>query len=157
MPMDASKRSAAMASDEASGAWFGLRAIQYAQYALDGRAPADALAQALLAACDAHDREALIAWLARARQADYAALAPVVLTYRDHPFLEPWFKRAGIEIGRMVAALDPAGGLPIALTGGLGLGLASTVAPPLRARLVDPAGDSAVGALHLARRAAGQA
>jgi glucosamine kinase len=145
------------ASDEASGAWFGLRAIQYANYALDGRAPVDALARALLEACGADSRAALIAWLAEARQAHYAALAPIVLAHRDHPFLLPWFVQAGVEIGRMAAALDPAGTLPVALTGGLGDALASTVAPALRARLVKPAGDSVDGALRLARQAAGLA
>lgn len=140
------------ASDEASGAWLGLRAIQYAQYALDGRGPLDALARALLAACGANTREALIAWQADARQGAYATLAPIVLRHRIHPFVAPLLAQAGTEIARMIAALDPAAILPVALTGGLAEALAPTVPAPHRARLVPAAGDSAAGALVLARR-----
>ncbi len=140
------------ASDEAGGAWLGLRAIQYGQYALDGRGPLDTLAQALLDACGAGTREALIAWQAGARQGAYAALAPIVLAHREHPFVRALLAQAGMEIGRMITALDPEAALPVALTGGLAEGLAPTVPELLRARLVSAAGDSAAGALLLARR-----
>lgn len=48
--------------DEASGAWLGLRALSYAQQALDGRAPLDALARALVAHTGASGRDALVVW-----------------------------------------------------------------------------------------------
>lgn len=142
------------ASDEASGAWLGLRAIQYAQYALDGRAASDGLAQALLAACGADSRDALIAWQAAAQQGAYANLAPVVLAYPSHPFVQALLALAGVEIGRMVAALDPSASLPVALTGGLAAALAEIVPAPYRARLVAAAADSAAGALMLAQQRA---
>jgi len=142
------------ASDEASGAWLGLRAIQYAQYALDGRAPLDAYAAALLDACGASTRDALIAWLAAARQIDYASLAPIVLAHRQHPFVQQLLEQAGIEIGRMIAALDPSASLPVALTGGLAAALAASIPDPYQHRLTPAAADSAVGALSLAAQAA---
>ncbi len=94
------------ASDEASGAWLGLRAMQYAQYALDGRAARDAFsASAVSESTGIHDgHESLIEWLATARQADYARLAPVVLDYRDHAFVAQCLLKAGEEIGLMIAA-----------------------------------------------------
>jgi len=140
------------ASDEASGAWLGLRAIQYAQYALDGRAPRDGLADALLAACEANSRDELIAWQARAQQNTYAKLAPVVLGQRQHPFVQALLTQAGVEIGRMIDALDPSGSLPVALTGGLAAALSVTVPTRYQARLVPAAADSASGALRLAQR-----
>ena len=63
--------------DEASGAWLGLRPIVHAQQALDGRVPADDLAQALLAHTGAHDRDSLVVWLCAANQTAYARLAPI--------------------------------------------------------------------------------
>ncbi|PXW22407.1 glucosamine kinase nucleotide-binding domain-containing protein [Paraburkholderia caballeronis] len=140
--------------DEASGAWFGLRAIVYAQQTLDGRAPADAFAQALLAHTGATDRDSLIVWLCAANQTAYASLAPAVLAHRDHPFVAKLLAEAGAEIAKMVVALDPSGTLPAALCGGLGKPLLDWVPDAVRARLRAPLADSAHGALRLALREA---
>jgi len=140
--------------DEASGAWFGLRAIAYAQQALDGRVPADALAQALLARTGAHDRDGLIVWLGAANQTAYASLAPVVLAHRDHPFVSALLREAGVEVAKMAVALDPSGALPVALCGGLGQPLREWLPDGLRERLRAPLADSAHGALRLALREA---
>ncbi|MCV9992613.1 glucosamine kinase nucleotide-binding domain-containing protein, partial [Burkholderia pseudomallei] len=72
--------------DEASGAWLGMRALAYAQQALDGRAPRDAFAGALLAETGAADRDALVAWSCDANQTAYARLAPLVFAHRAHPY-----------------------------------------------------------------------
>ena len=93
--------------DEASGAWLGLRAIVHAQQALDGRAPNDDLAQALLAHTGAHDRDSLVVWLCEANQTAYARLAPIVVAHRTHPFAARLLGEAGVEVGKMIAALDP--------------------------------------------------
>jgi glucosamine kinase len=158
------------AGDEASGAWLGLHALQYAQYALDGRAPRDELAQALHRACglpacgeppqaNAVDtdrvrgaRDQLVEWMAAARQADYAQLAPVVLAHREHPFVARCLRRAGEEIGLMISALDPRAQLPVALAGGLGAALREALPGRYQERLRAPLGDSAGGALLLAKR-----
>ncbi|HHT9011502.1 TPA: BadF/BadG/BcrA/BcrD ATPase family protein, partial [Burkholderia cenocepacia] len=58
--------------DEASGAWLGVRALAYAQQALDGRVPRDAFATALLAETGARDRDALVQWSCDANQTIYA-------------------------------------------------------------------------------------
>jgi glucosamine kinase len=164
------------AGDEASGAWLGLHALQYAQYALDGRAPRDEFAQALHQACGLQEhsepplpaqaqlagaaaggrprdaRDQLVEWMAAARQADYAQLAPVVLAHREHPFVARCLRRAGEEIGLMISALDPRAQLPVALAGGLGAALREVVPSRYRERLRAPLADSAGGALLLARR-----
>jgi len=124
------------ASDEASGA------------------PLDAYAAALLEACGASTRDTLIAWLAAARQADYAGLAPIVLAHRQHSVVQRLLELAGIEIARMIAALDPAATLPVVLTGGLAVALAASVPHPYQQRLIPGAADSAAGALRLAAQAA---
>jgi len=140
--------------DEASGAWLGLRAIAYAQQALDGRAPLDAFARALLARVDATDRDSLIVWLCAANQTAYASLAPVVLAHRDHAFVSTLLTLAGVEIAKMIVALDASGALPVALCGGLGEPLRAWVPDAVRVRLRAPLADSAHGALRLAAREA---
>ncbi|MFM0476142.1 BadF/BadG/BcrA/BcrD ATPase family protein [Paraburkholderia strydomiana] len=140
--------------DEASGAWLGVRAIVHAQHALDGRGPNDDLAQALLAHVGAHDRDELVVWLCEANQTAYASLARIVIAHRAHPFAARLLGEAGLQIGKMIAALDPSGELPIALCGGLGAPLREYVPQIYQARLREPLSDSAHGGLQLAQRQA---
>ena len=140
--------------DEASGAWLGVRAIVHAQHALDGRGPNDDFAQALLAHVGARDRDELVVWLCEANQTAYASLARVLIAHRAHPFAARLLGEAGIEIGKMIAALDPSATLPVALCGGLGAPLREYVPQAHQPRLREPLGDSAHGALQLAQREA---
>lgn len=140
--------------DEASGAWLGLRIIVHAQQAMDGRGPNDDLAQALLARTGAHDRDSLVVWLCEANQTAYASLARVAVEYRAHPFAARLLGEAGVEVGKMIAALDPSGRLPVALCGGLGVPLREYVPQIHQARLREPLADSAHGGLQLAQREA---
>ncbi|MFD1558565.1 BadF/BadG/BcrA/BcrD ATPase family protein [Paraburkholderia silviterrae] len=140
--------------DEASGAWFGLRAIVWAQQSLDGRVVPDALSRALLAHIGAADRESLIVWQCAANQTAYASLAPVVLAHRDHPFVAKLLAEAGEAVARLIVALDPEAALPAALAGGLGQPLTAWVPQAVRERLRAPLADSTCGALRLARREA---
>lgn len=140
--------------DEASGAWLGVRAIVHAQHALDGRGPNDDLAQALLAYVGAHDRDELVVWLCEANQTAYASLARIVIAHRAHPFAARLLGEAGVQIGKMIAALDPSGALPIALCGGLGAPLREYVPQIYQARLREPLSDSAHGGLQLAQHEA---
>ncbi|WP_087754269.1 BadF/BadG/BcrA/BcrD ATPase family protein [Paraburkholderia caledonica] len=140
--------------DEASGAWLGVRAIVHAQHALDGRGPNDDLAQALLAHVGAHDRDELVVWLCEANQTAYASLARIVIAHPAHPFAARLLGEAGLQIGKMIAALDPSGALPIALCGGLGAPLREYVPQIYQARLREPLSDSAHGGLQLAQRQA---
>ncbi|ELW9450481.1 ATPase [Burkholderia cenocepacia] len=139
--------------DEASGAWLGVRALAYAQQALDGRVPRDAFATALLAETGAQDRDALVQWSCDANQTIYARLAPIVFAHRTHPVARGLIAQAGDEIGKMIDALDPQHELPIALCGGLADALAPAVPARHAARLRAPLDDSAHGALRLALQA----
>ncbi|KWH64110.1 ATPase [Burkholderia sp. AU39826] len=139
--------------DEASGAWLGVRALAYAQQALDGRVPRDAFAAALLAETGAQDRDALVQWSCDANQTIYARLAPVVFAHRAHPVARALIAQAGDEIGKMIDALDPQQALPVALCGGLADALAPAVPARHAARLRAPLDDSAHGALRLALQA----
>ncbi|NTZ82522.1 ATPase [Burkholderia metallica] len=136
--------------DEASGAWLGVRALAYAQQALDGRVPRDAFATALLAETGAQDRDALVQWSCDANQTIYARLAPIVFAHRAHPVASALIAQAGDEIGKMIDALDPQQALPVALCGGLADALAPAVPARHAARLRAPLDDSAHGALRLA-------
>lgn len=139
--------------DEASGAWLGMRALAYAQQALDGRVPRDAFASALLAETGAQDRDALVQWSCDANQTIYARLAPIVFAHRAHPVASALIAQAGDEIGKMIDALDPQQALPVALCGGLADALAPAVPACHAARLRAPLDDSAHGALRLALQA----
>lgn len=139
--------------DEASGAWLGVRALAYAQQALDGRVPRDAFATALLAETGARDRDALVQWSCDANQTIYARLAPIVFAHRTHPVARALIAQAGDEIGKMIDALDPQHALPVALCGGLADALAPAVPARHAARLRAPLDDSAHGALRLALQA----
>ncbi|WP_175813451.1 BadF/BadG/BcrA/BcrD ATPase family protein [Burkholderia contaminans] len=139
--------------DEASGAWLGVRALAYAQQALDGRVPRDAFANALLAETGAQDRDALVQWSCDANQTIYARLAPIVFAHRSHPVAGALIAQAGDEIGTMIDALDPQQALPVALCGGLADALAPAVPARHAARLRAPLDDSAHGALRLALQA----
>jgi glucosamine kinase len=140
--------------DEGSGAWLGLRAMAEAQRALDGRAPAGALARALWAACGA-EREALLGWCERAGQRAYARLAPLVFeTAVADPAAAALLARAARSLDAVVRALDPAAELPLVVGGSVGRRLAPRLAAEARARLVEPAGDAADGALLLLVRRA---
>ncbi|MBJ9896925.1 glucosamine kinase nucleotide-binding domain-containing protein [Burkholderia cenocepacia] len=139
--------------DEASGAWLGVRALAYAQQALDGRVPRDAFPTALLAETGAHDRDALVQWSCDANQTIYARLAPIVFAHRTHPVARALIAQAGDEIGKMIDALDPQHALPVALCGGLADALVPAVPARHAARLRAPLDDSAHGALRLALQA----
>jgi glucosamine kinase len=140
--------------DEASGAWLGMRAAIHLQRVLDGRLPDDAWSRELLARTGASDRDSLVVWLCAANQTAYATLAPTVFEFRDHPFARKLLAEAGDEIAMLVAALDPAGDMPIALCGGLAAPYEPFLPIAVRERLRAARADSAAGALELARRAA---
>lgn len=139
--------------DEASGAWLGLRAVVHLQQVLDGRAPSDAFAEALLARTGVMNRDGLVVWLSAANQTAYATLAPAVFEHRQHPFAARLLAQAGREIETMIMALDAGNSLPVALCGGLAAPLEPYVTAIVRPRLRAPLADSATGALHLAREA----
>jgi glucosamine kinase len=137
--------------DEASGAWLGMYAMRQAQKAIDGTVPSGPLVQAVQSVAG-RKREALLAWCERAAQHEYASLAPLVFdTERTDPFAAELLVAATRAMDDMAAVLDPDGALPLVVSGSVGKRLQSRLAPAIRARLVEPAGDAIDGALRLIR------
>ncbi len=139
--------------DEGGGAWIGLRAVNFFQQLIDGRADASLLASPLARALSdvcGRNRDALFDWLGRANQTGYAQLAPLVLSHaaRDQ-VAHSIVIEAGQHLAAIAAALDPSGRLPIALCGGLAAPLAIFLPGDLRQRVTLPSADSALGALWL--------
>ncbi|MCH7342973.1 ATPase [Pelomonas sp. CA6] len=146
--------------DEGSGAWLGLAAMRQAQKAQDGRAAEGPLAHAVWQACGAldaqgrPDRDALSAWVAQARQHAYAQLAPLVFEHAAaDPAAAALVRDAVAELASVALALDPTQQLPLALCGSIALRLRDGFSGNIRARCVQPRGDSADGALLLVRSA----
>jgi glucosamine kinase len=146
-----------VSGDEGSGAWLGLRAMQQAQKAMDGRVGAGALARAVWSHCGAaheQDRAALSAWVAQAGQHAYAQLAPRVFEAAEaDPAAAQLVQQAVAELEQLALALDPDQQLPLALAGSIAQRLGERFSGNIRARCVSPQGDSADGALRLIRGA----
>ncbi len=137
--------------DEGSGAWLGLKAIAHIQEVLDCRAEGGQLAQAVMAVAGG-DRVTILAWKAAAGQSGYATLAPLVFDTADaDPVAARFLAEAAAELEKLAHALDPAGDLPLALSGSVARRLEPHFPAAIRARCVPPQGDSAMGALHLVR------
>jgi glucosamine kinase len=142
--------------DEGSGAWLGLRAMQVAQAALDGRAAAGPLASAVWRIAGA-DADTLLRWCEGAGQHAYAQLAPAVFdAARDGDAAAvALLDAAAAELTRHIDALSagstPDHDLPIVMAGSIGERLRERLPSALRARCGAPLGDSADGALALLR------
>jgi glucosamine kinase len=135
--------------DEASGAWLGLQAINYAQQVLDGRTPSNPFSQAVIDFCGG-SKDAVFAWLGNASQTNYAQLAPLVIEFAKHDtYAETLMQKAGIDLAKMAQALDPSASLPIALCGGLAQALREYLPDHVLQRVVSAQADSAHGALLL--------
>ena len=143
--------------DEGSGAWLGQAAMRQAQAAQDGRIVAGTLAQAVWQRCGA-ERIALIDWCARAGQAEYAQLAPLVFDCAaSDPAAERLLQDATSALVDIVRALDPPGQLPVCVMGSIARLLQVRFPEALKARCVAPQGDAMDGALLLIRRQAAAA
>ncbi|CAG1017935.1 glucosamine kinase [Burkholderiaceae bacterium] len=140
-------------SDEGSGAWLGLRAVRLAQCALDGRINAGALARHVWQTCG-DSRDSLQAWCDHAGQFAYAQLAPAVFSHEAaDPAAAQLLAGAVASLDAIALALDPQGGLPLAVCGSIGRRLAGRMSPAVRSRMVDAADGPAAGALTLIRHA----
>lgn len=145
-------------SDEASGAWLGLRAINHVQHVLDGRSAPDALSKALIAFCaldsapELSQKDAVFNWLGLANQTKFAQLAPVLIEQAGKVAKATEIMlAAGVEVEKMALALDPSAAMAIALCGGLAEPMHAYLPASLQARVIRPQADSATGALILVK------
>ena len=139
-------------SDEASGAWMGLRAINHVQRVLDGRRAHDEFAQNIIEFCGGN-RDAVFAWLGEATQTKFAQLAPIVIEYAPINLqAQKIMQEAGLEVEQMALALDPQKSMSVALCGGLAEAMYAYLPSDLQSRIVKPFGDSAMGALLLVKK-----
>lgn len=135
--------------DEGSGAWLGVRAMQHAQAAMDGRREAGPLARALWARCG-DTPPALLDWSLQSGQKAYAELAPLVFDLSETDAqAEALLQAAAAELALLAQALQPEVGepLPLVVLGSVGERLRQRLPESLRAQLVAPRGDAMDGAL----------
>jgi glucosamine kinase len=140
-------------SDEGSGADLGLKAVQLALRAHDGRHEQTALLAEVMQRFDGDPTEA-VAWMDRASATDYAALAPMVMRHADQgdPAGRRIVQSAAEQIDTLVRVLFEKGAPRITLLGGLASPLEPWLAPDVRRRLKPADGDAVSGAIILAKR-----
>jgi glucosamine kinase len=140
-------------SDEGSGADLGLRALQLALRAADGRSDRSALLGEIMMRFG-NDTAAVVAWMDRATATEYAVFAPMVLRYANDG--DPNGRRivqGGAEaIDTMVRALLAKGAPRMAIIGGLASAMQEWLSPDVRNALSPALGDAVSGALLLGRR-----
>lgn len=140
-------------SDEGSGAYLGLKAIQNALRAHDGRVEATALLGEVMQRFG-HDPFEAVAWMDRATATDYAALAPLVLRHADQgdPMGRRFVQTAASHIDSLIRSLLAKGAVEVSLLGGLASPLEPWLAPDVRRKLKPADGDAISGALFVARK-----
>ncbi|BCG89749.1 N-acetylglucosamine kinase [Mesorhizobium sp. 113-3-9] len=140
-------------SDEGSGAHLGLKAVQLALRAHDGRHERTALLAEVMQRFEGDPTEA-VAWMDRASATDYAALAPMVMRHADQgdPAGRRIVQSAAEQIDTLVRVLFEKGAPRITLLGGLASPLEPWLAPDVRRRLKPADGDAVSGAVILAKR-----
>ncbi len=141
-------------SDEGSGAYLGLKAVQLALRAHDGREQKIALLTEIMQRFQNDPMEA-VAWMDRASATDYAALAPMVLRHADQgdAAARRIVQSAAGHIDTLVRTLFEKGAPRVCLLGGLASPLEPWLSPDVRRRLKPIDGDAVSGAIILARRA----
>lgn len=143
-------------SDEGSGADLGLKAVQLALRAHDGRHEPTALLAEVMQRFESDPMEA-VAWMDRASATDYAALAPMVMRHADQgdPVGRRIVQSAAEQIDTLVRVLFEKGAPRVTLLGGLSSPLEPWLSPDVRRRLKPADGDAVSGAIILAKRSLG--
>ncbi|MEI9409640.1 N-acetylglucosamine kinase [Mesorhizobium salmacidum] len=140
-------------SDEGSGADLGLKAVQLALRAHDGRHERTALLAEVMQRFAGDPMEA-VAWMDRASATDYAALAPMVMRHADQgdPAGRRIVQSAAEQIDTLVRVLFEKGAPRVTLLGGLASPLEPWLSPDVRRRLKPADGDAVSGAIILAKK-----
>ncbi|SDA60847.1 N-acetylglucosamine kinase [Mesorhizobium qingshengii] len=143
-------------SDEGSGADLGLKAVQLALRAHDGRHEPTALLAEVMQRFESDPMEA-VAWMDRASATDYAALAPMVMRHADQgdPVGRRIVQSAAEQIDTLVRVLFEKGAPRVTLLGGLSSPIEPWLSPDVRRRLKPADGDAVSGAIILAKRSLG--
>jgi len=141
-------------SDEGSGAYLGLKVVQLALRAHDGREQKTALLSEILQRFQNDPMEA-VAWMDRASATDYATFAPMVLRHADQgdAVARRIVQSAAGHIDTLIRTLFEKGSPRVCLLGGLASPLEPWLAPDVRRSLKPIDGDAVSGAIILARRA----
>jgi glucosamine kinase len=141
-------------SDEAGGLRMGREALRRALWAFDGRADKSELSAAILDRF-AWDPARIVCFASRARPADYAELAPLVLTYASakDPLAVAIVEEAADAAVRIIERLIDAGSPVISMVGGLAEPLTAWLPSCIRDRLAGAQSDPLDGAILMARRA----
>lgn len=141
-------------SDEGSGAYLGLRAIQLGLRAIDGRRQGGALLDEVMSRFGNDPFEA-VAWMDQATASDYATFAPAVLRHADQgdASAREIVQDAAGHIDTFVRTLFTLGAPRVALLGGLSSVIEPWLAPDARRALRPAEGDAMAGAIILAKRA----
>ncbi|GLS29075.1 glucosamine kinase [Mesorhizobium albiziae] len=139
-------------SDEGSGADLGLKAVQLALRAHDGRHDRSALLAEVMHRFQDDPMEA-VAWMDRSTATDYAALAPMVMRHADQGDAagRRIVQSAAEQIDALVRALFDQGAPRVTLLGGLSSPLEPWLSPDVRRRLKPADGDAVSGAIILAK------
>ncbi len=143
-------------SDEGSGADLGLKVVQLALRANDGRIEKTALLTEVMQRFQGDPMEA-VAWMDRSSATDYAALAPMVMRHADQGDAagRRIVQSAAEQIDTLVRTLFDQGAPRVTLLGGLSTPLEAWLAPDVRRRLKAADGDAVSGGIILARKSAG--
>jgi glucosamine kinase len=140
-------------SDEGSGADLGLKAVQLALRAHDGRHDRSALLVEVMQRFHNDPMEA-VAWMDRSTATDYASFAPMVMRHADQGDAagRRIVQSAAEQIDTLVRALFDQGAPRVTLLGGLSSALEPWLSPDVRRRLKPADGDAVSGAIILAKR-----
>jgi len=141
-------------SDEGSGAYLGLKVVQLALRAHDGREQKTALLAEIMQRFQNDPMEA-VAWMDRASATDYASLAPMVLRHADQgdAVARRIVQSAAGHIDTLVRTLFEKGAPRVCLLGGLASPVEPWLAPDVRRSLKPIDGDAVSGAIILAKKA----
>jgi glucosamine kinase len=138
-------------SDQGSGAWIGFAVLKRLLWAHDGLTEWTGLLRSLLDRF-AGDPHAVVRWMDEAKPADYASLAPMVVSHAvggDTVGLDVMLRAAGY-IEAIAKRLDDLGVSRLCLMGGLADSIGPFLPRPRRNALSPPLGDALSGALRLA-------
>ncbi|MCO5732389.1 N-acetylglucosamine kinase [Rhizobium sp. SSA_523] len=140
-------------SDEGSGADLGLKSIQAALRAHDGRREMTPLMNEVMGRFD-HEPAKVVAWMDRATATDYATFAPLVFRHADQgePSARQIVQSGAEQIDTLIRRMVDYGAPSVTLLGGLSGSLEPWLAPDVRRRLKPADGDAVSGAIILAKQ-----